>query len=754
MRLLYCCLICLQLAVTAQAIEPKFHYRADTDLKLQGDTITSWGKLDRIHGLPLPWKVRTNNAVKTVVRLDGHAAIWQAANQWGQLATPRTIIIYARVHAAGVICDGSTRAGVDPLRVTGDGSKWEVLRFERETETLKGLIIGADVATQNGTKCDIAEVLIFDQKLSDAEYQQHAQSLQKTWGQPTDLPANEQVKLAAPFAGLTTKVLCKNGDHGVHTYRIPGLATTNKGTLIAVFDLRYDNSRDLPGNIDVGMLRSTDAGETWSPFQRVLDYPDSGVGDPTVLVDQQTGRIFVVALWSKGNRAWFGSGPGLTPEETGQYVITSSDDDGVTWSKPVSITSQIKQPEWRLCFNGPGAGIQLRDGTLVIPSQFKDPKGVPHSCFISSTDHGATWKMSPPCTAKTSESQIAETKNGMLITLRDEGRSGQRKWQRWDGKAWSEPWLALPDPVCQASLLRHPDGTLLFCNPANEKSRRQLTVRESRDDGQNWSAGRVIDPGISMYSSMSLLPDGRVALLYEGASGLHFARFGMEQANLATLPEGRYETTGKFGWWPERHRQKVAESKKDIKLVFVGDSITQGWEKTGSEIWQKHYAPLQAANYGFAGDSTQHVLWRIQNGEFTGMDPHVIVLNIGTNNAKHGDFTPEQIAAGIKAVTNKLSEQCPRSQILLLSIFPRDALPDGEMRKKCNAVNALLPQFADGKRVHLLNINQQFLQADGTLSKEIAPDALHLSEKGYQIWADSMQPKLDELLNAPRPEKR
>lgn len=136
--------------------------------------------------------------------------------------------------------------------------------------------------------------------------------------------------------------------------------------------------------------------------------------------------------------------------------------------------------------------------------------------------------MSPPCAGPTSEAQIAETKDGMLISMRDESRSGQRKWQRWNGETWSKPWWHLPDPVCQASLIRHPDGTLLFSNPANAISRMGMTVRQSRDDGITWSAGRVIDPRGSMYSCMSVMRDGRIAMVYEGTAGLWFTTFTME----------------------------------------------------------------------------------------------------------------------------------------------------------------------------------------------------------------------------------
>lgn len=340
--------------------------------------------------------------------------------------------------------------------------------------------------------------------------------------------------------------LRKNGDEGVHTYRIPGLATTSKGTLIAVFDLRHKSAADLPADVDVGAMRSTDDGQTWSPVKKILDYDSSvegskgnGVGDPSILVDQKTGAIFVAALWSKGARSWHGSGPGLSPEETGQFVLTKSTDDGLTWSAPINITAQVKDPQWRLCFQGPGNGIQLTDGTLVFPAQFKGADNVPHSCFIASRDGGVNWKISAPAIPvrpPTSESAIAELVDGsLLLSMRDESRSGERVWSRWEwsgdvfsGK-WSEPWHALQDPTCMASLIRHPSGKLVFTNVDHRSRRERMTIRTSVD-GKTWSSGKVLDPGGAMYSTLAVLRDGKIGIVYESSkpAGLTFARFPLE----------------------------------------------------------------------------------------------------------------------------------------------------------------------------------------------------------------------------------
>jgi sialidase-1 len=270
----------------------------------------------------------------------------------------------------------------------------------------------------------------------------------------------------------------------------------------------------------------------------------NGVGDPTVLVDQRTGRIIVAALHSQGNRAWNGSGPGMTAEETGQFVLCHSDDDGLTWTKPTSINSQIKDPRWHLVFNGPGSGIQLRDGTLVFPAQFKDANKQPHSCFVASSDGGTTWKISPaaiPGKPPTSESQIVELSDGsLLLSMRNESRSGKRAWAKWIWKTslmagqWSPHWLDVTDPTCMASIIRHPSGKLLFSNPNNPSKRIGMTIRTSADDGKTWSAGKLLDPAFSMYSCLTILKDGRIGMLYESGdtAGLVFVRFPLEWAVL------------------------------------------------------------------------------------------------------------------------------------------------------------------------------------------------------------------------------
>ena len=208
-------------------------------------------------------------------------------------------------------------------------------------------------------------------------------------------------------------------------------------------------------------------------------------------------------------------------------------------------------------------------------------------------------------------------------------------------------------------------------------------------------------------------------------------------------------------WWLPRHRQKLEDKARMVaagkspQLLFIGDSITQGWEKEGAPVWHRYYARHDALALGFGGDRTENVLWRLQNGEVDGIAPKVAVLMFGTNNTGlRGDF-PAITVAGIKRNLDELQQRLPHTRILLLAIFPRDATADGGARKTNEQVNALLPALADNRRVFFLNINSAFLAADGSLSKTVMPDLLHPNEHGYAIWAKAMQPRLDQLMALP-----
>jgi lysophospholipase L1-like esterase len=219
--------------------------------------------------------------------------------------------------------------------------------------------------------------------------------------------------------------------------------------------------------------------------------------------------------------------------------------------------------------------------------------------------------------------------------------------------------------------------------------------------------------------------------------------------NTALIPVPRYFPTN----WISRHENYAAEAKKGgVDLLFLGDSITDGWRwgNGGSKIWPQRYAPRHAANFGIGYDRIQNVLWRVENGELDGISPKVIVLLIGTNNSGNEDngkprnTTPE-IIAGISNLVREIQLREPRSKILLLGIFPRGEKAD-PIREQVKAVNAGIATMDDGEKVKFLDLGGKFLAPDGTLSRDLFPDLLHPNEKGYQIWSDTMEPVLANLL--------
>ncbi|MEO5996502.1 MAG: sialidase family protein [Chitinophagaceae bacterium] len=360
---------------------------------------------------------------------------------------------------------------------------------------------------------------------------------------------NENIKLTPqphePFTGSRPGIaLRSHGEDGINTYRIPGLATTNKGTLIAVYDNRRNGGVDLQADIDVGMSRSTDGGKTWSPMKVIMDMgtygglpqDQNGIGDPSVLVDTKTNTIWVAAVWAHGHpgkRNWIASKPGISPEETSQFVLVKSEDDGLTWSAPINITKQVKNADWYLLLQGPGKGITMKDGTLVFPAQFKDKNQIPHSTIIYSKDRGQSWQIGTGAKENTTEAQVVELQDGsLMLNMRDNlGGSRSVAVTKDMGSTWKEHQSsrsALPEPVCMASLdefiIKKNDGThrsiLLFSNPNTTKGRYNITLKTSLDEGKTWPEKyfTLLDAGIgSGYSCLSQIDDYRVGILYESS---------------------------------------------------------------------------------------------------------------------------------------------------------------------------------------------------------------------------------------------
>lgn len=216
----------------------------------------------------------------------------------------------------------------------------------------------------------------------------------------------------------------------------------------------------------------------------------------------------------------------------------------------------------------------------------------------------------------------------------------------------------------------------------------------------------------------------------------------------AALAPAPLEEEWAVEWWMPRHEEKLAEEGRETAdILFLGDSITHGWESTGSKIAEEYFTNYSIYNIGFSGDRTENVLWRFEHGEIDGISPKLAVLMIGTNNTGHRQDPPECTAKGIETILDEIGEKLPDTHVLLLAIFPRSESPDDELRELNEEINNRIREFDSRENVTFANINEVFLTEDGALTEEIMPDHLHPNEHGYDLWAEEMLPMMKRLLD-------
>jgi sialidase-1 len=340
--------------------------------------------------------------------------------------------------------------------------------------------------------------------------------------------------------------LRKHFDDGVHTYRIPALATTTEGTLLCVYDMRRRRSKDLQEDIDIGLVRSTDGGNTWEAQRIIMDmgtyggHPQeiNGVSDPGIIVDPASGEIFCFGVWmvgKAGKHQWEadGSEKGFEIGKSAQMLLIRSKDDGKSWSKPKNMTRTWKKRDWILYVPSPQQGIALQDGTLVMPTQGRNEKDENFSNLLVSKDHGKSWTVSAPASIGNSESQAVQLSDGsIMLNMRTEGPKMARTVAvtRDLGKTWTPHETnrkTLIEPHCNGSLYRFDyvikgkkTPLLLFANPHSIKGRHHQSIQVSLDEGKTWPAKYrlLLDEGNGAgYPSLSRVDEKHIGIVYEGS---------------------------------------------------------------------------------------------------------------------------------------------------------------------------------------------------------------------------------------------
>ncbi len=324
----------------------------------------------------------------------------------------------------------------------------------------------------------------------------------------------------AGAAELIQEPVYVGGQDGYHTYRIPAAILTSKGTLLAFCEGRRAGRGDA-GNIDLLLKRSIDGGKTWGKTQVVWDDAENTCGNPCPVVDAKTGTIWLLLTHNLGqdSEAMILD---KTAKGTRTVWVSHSTDDGETWTAPREITADVKKPEWTWYATGPGIGIQLKSGRLVIPcDNYVAGTKARQSHVIFSDDAGQTWKLGGVVGPDCNECQIVELSDGRLaLNIRSyRGAKGRLVAHSADGgESFGELFVdpVLVEPVCQASILKLPQekATLVFSNPASTR-RENMTVKLSLDNGRSWPYAKVLHAGPAAYSCLTPLPDGTLGCLYE-----------------------------------------------------------------------------------------------------------------------------------------------------------------------------------------------------------------------------------------------
>ena len=413
-------------------------------------------------------------------------------------------------------------------------------RFGAAVRPAKTVVISGNIRLRQGTNFFWISCRLHPQANLDHQVDAHCTHIRTSQGELQPSDETPEVRKRIGWA------LRQHGDDGVHTYRIPALATTPQGTLLCVYDVRRRAGRDLQEDIDIGLLRSTDGGQNWESQQIIMDMheygglpqEENGCSDPGIVVDPKTGEVFVAAVWTNGRpgtHQWNkgGSEAGFGIDQTAQFLMVRSQDDGKTWSTPKNLTRQLKQENWILFAPSPQQGIALPDGTLIMPSQGRDAQDRHFSNLMISRDHGNTWKLSAPASFENTECQAVLLGDGsIMLNCRTEHSTKFRTVAITQdlGRSWTAHPTnrqTLIEPSCNGSTYRfdyvqggEKKHLLVFANPYSQTGRENHTLRFSFDDGMTWPREHhlLLDVGRGAgYPSLSRVGENHIGIAYEGS---------------------------------------------------------------------------------------------------------------------------------------------------------------------------------------------------------------------------------------------
>ncbi len=547
---------------------------------------------------------------------------------------------------------------------------------------------------------------------------------------------------SAPSAEPEQMPIFVSGKDGYHTYRIPSLLVTKKGTLLAFCEGRKSSSSD-SGDIDLLLRRSFDGGKTWGKTQVVWDDGANTCGNPCPVLDARTGTVWLLLTHNLGSdtEAMIVS---RTSKGTRTVWVARSDDDGATWSRPVEITRDVKRPDWTWYATGPGVGIQLKSGRLVVPcdNQVAGSKRQQAHVLLSD-DGGKSWKRGGVVGPQCDESQVVELRDGRLMLNIRSYRGNNRRLvalSKDGGEAFSDPVEdpQLIEPVCQASILREPgeEGGILFSNPASKK-RERMTVRRSRDEGKTWPLARVLHEGPSAYSCLAVLPDRTVLCLYERGE-----RSPYETITLARLPPGSLAADDKAPVGLPGARGRL-ETGRPLKVVCLGDSVTGVYYHTGgrraypemlSLALRKVFprADVSVVNAGISGHTTRDALVRLER-DVIAHHPHLVTVMFGLNDVVR--VPADEYQSNLTTIIRK----CRDAGAEVLLCTPNSVLETpGRPSKKLRAYGEALRAVAAQEKVPVCDCFAAFEAVrtrDYSTWRRMLSDEIHPNMDGHKLTA-------------------